>query len=440
MKPPLSESYRDSEKCTSMTKITALFILLILPSVLRSQHNILVLKAAQMLDVSNGSIIKNPVLLIENGIIKEINQKTIPDSIEVIDLGDAMLLPGLIDTHTHLTRDVTSVGFRVNPNSLGAGALYALIGAKNARLTLQAGFTTVRDLGSMELSDIALSKAIDAGFVEGPQIIPAGYAISITGGHTDASGFGAGSTLIGVEKGAADGASELLKAVRFQIKHGAKVIKIAATAGVFSNEKTNAAQQFTYEEMKIVVEEAKRHGLKVAAHAHGTAGIIAASNAGVSSIEHASILTDEAINVIKKNKTYIVPTAYIVDGMNLNVVPQTIRDKATTLFPKMKESHRKAIAAGVKIAFGTDAAVIPHGQNGKEFSSLVDLGMTNLAAIQAATVNAADLLDTKDRGKLAIGFRADIIAVKGNPLHDVSVLQNVVFVMKLGKVHKNISK
>jgi imidazolonepropionase-like amidohydrolase len=242
----------------------------------------------------------------------------------------------------------------------------------------------------------------------------------------------------GYKHGIADGVDEVIKAVRYQIKHGAKVIKVVATAGILSLEGTAGAQQYSMEELYAVVKEASRHGVKVAAHAHGTEGIIAASNAGVASIEHASILTDEAINILVKNKTYIVPTAYLNEPHDVSFLPLAMQKKANEMMPKARESHTKAIKAGVKFAFGTDAGLpkeIAHGENAKEFSALVSLGMTPLDAIRTATINAADLLGTPDRGEIKKGMNADLIAVDGNPLRDIRLLESVSFVMKGGIVH-----
>jgi imidazolonepropionase-like amidohydrolase len=307
---------------------------------------------------------------------------------------------------------------------------------RNARRTLMAGFTTVRDVGAPGFADVSLMRAIDQGFVDGPHIVPAGHAIGITGGHCDVTGYAPGVDELGPENGVADGADQVLKAVRYQIKHGAKVIKICATAGVLSVEGPVGAQQLSEEEMRAAVEEAARHGLKVAAHAHGTEGIIAAVRAGVASIEHGSILNDEAVRLMKERGTFLVPTAYLLDGVDMNVLPPPIRAKAASVIPLAKESNRLAIRSGVRIAFGTDAAVYPHGETAKELATLVERGMAAADAIRTATINAAELLGVKDRGRIAAGLLADIIAVPGDPLADVRVFQDVRFVMKDGKVHK----
>ncbi len=312
----------------------------------------------------------------------------------------------------------------------------ALRGARNARLTIEAGFTTVRDLGASGFSDVALKRAIEAGLVPGPRIIPAGHSLSITGGHCDATGYAPGVIETSIEDGIADGPWEVVAAARYQIKHGAQVIKICATAGVLSFEGPVGAQQFTLEEMRAVVEEAERHGLRVAAHAHGSEGILAAVRAGVHSIEHGSVMTDEILTEMKARGTYLVPTQYLADVIDLESLPAPIRAKAEYVLPLAKESFRQAVAAGVNIAFGTDAAVYPHGDNAREFAVYVQRGMSPLEAIRSATLYTADLLGIDDRGRVAEGLLADLIAVEGNPLEDITVMERVVFVMVGGEIVK----
>jgi imidazolonepropionase-like amidohydrolase len=387
-----------------------------------------------MLDVRSGQIIQDVYILVKDDRISDIGGKDIARNVKVIELGDMTLLPGLIDMHTHLTLDLVGDWY-IRPVKETAADL-ALRGARNARKTLLAGYTTVRDIDSTYFTDIALMHATENNFIDGPRIIPVGHAITITGGHGDFSGFVPGILEREPEFGVADGREEVLRAVRYQIKHGAKWIKFYATAGVYSFEGPVGAQQYSEEEMKVIVEEAARHGLKVAAHGHGTEGIIAAIKAGVHSIEHGSMLNDEAIRLMKKHGTYLVPTTYLLDAIDFDALPLQTSKKAKFIKKFARESHRKAIAAGVKIAYGTDACVFPHGDNGKEFAVLVQLGMAPIEAIRTATLNATDLLGVDDRGIIEKGRLADMIAVRGNPLENVSVLEEVQFVMKDGKVYK----
>jgi imidazolonepropionase-like amidohydrolase len=392
------------------------------------------LRAARLLDVEAGRIVENATVLIEGERIAAVNPAQLPAGVQVIELGDRTLLPGLIDCHTHLNSDLE--GEWVRREVLETAAHAALRGAKNARLTLFAGFTTVRDVGAGGFADVALMEAIDAGWVLGPRMFPAGHAIGITGGHADTTGYVPGVLERGPESGIADGVDEVVAAVRYQIKHGAKVIKTCATAGVLSFEGPVGAQQYSEEELAALVTEAHRHGLEVAAHAHGNAGIKAAVRAGVDSIEHGSELDDEAVALMKQHGTYLVPTDYLTESIDLASLPPPIRAKAEAILPRAQASHAKAIAAGVKIAYGTDSGVYPHGLNAKEFETLLHRGMKPLDAIRSATVNACDLLGVTDRGTIAPGKLADLIAVPGNPLADVTVLQRAEFVMKGGAIVK----
>jgi imidazolonepropionase-like amidohydrolase len=394
---------------------------------------VIVLRAARMLDVRTGRIVSPAVVVIEKDRIKSVNPATVPAG-TVIDLGDVTLLPGFIDMHTHLSSDLEGNWlYRSVTDSAGDNALR---GARNARKTLMAGFTTVRDLGSASFVDVALMRAIDQDFVPGPRMFPAGHSIGITGGHCDTTGYAPGVLDRGPETGVADGPEAALRAVRYQIKHGAKVIKVCATAGVLSLEGPVGAQQLSEIELRTIVEEAARHGLKVAAHAHGTEGIIAAVRAGVASIEHGSILNDEAIKLMKERGTYLVPTSYLAQAIRLDALPPPIRAKAEYVLPRARQSLQLAIKSGVKIAFGTDAGVYPHGDNAREFAVLVERGMTPADAIRTATVNATDLLGVSDRGKIAPGLLADLVAVSGNPLENIRMLEDVRFVMKGGQIYK----
>jgi imidazolonepropionase-like amidohydrolase len=390
-----------------------------------------VIRAARMLDVRTGEIIAPAVVEIQDGQITSVNR---PGAVVTDDLGDVTLLPGLMDLHTHLTGSLEADSFMRPVRETAADE--ALRGAANARTTLLAGFTTVRNLGSGGFSGVALARGVQGGYVTGPDIIDAGHSLGVTGGHCDQTGWSPGILEMGPEQGVADGPDEVLKAVRYQIKHGAKVIKTCATAGVLSFEEAVGAQQYSEEELVVMVEEAARHGMKVAAHAHGSEGILAAVKAGVASIEHGSIMTDEIFDEMKARGTYLVPTTYLADAIPLDNLPPPIREKAEYVLPIMRESLRRAIEAGVAIAFGTDAAVYPHGDNGKEFAVLVQLGMSPLEAIRTATVHAADLLGVSDRGAIEAGLKGDIIAVAGNPLHDITTLERVQFVMKDGRIYK----
>ena len=415
--------------------LTVFSLCVLLAPTAAAAQEVTVLKAARMLDVESGKIIANAVIVVEGERIKAVNPASVPRNAETIDLGDVTLLPGFMDMHTHLTGQLDKDSFNraVRENSTDA----ALKGVKFSRITLLAGFTTVRNVGAGGFAAIALHKAIERGDIIGPRIISAGHSLGITGGHCDVTGYIPGVLEGDYRQGIADGADEVLKAVRYQIKHGARVIKTCATAGVLSFEGPVGAQQYSYEELKAMVDEAARHGIKVAAHAHGTEGIIAAVKAGVASIEHGSILNDEAIRLMKERGTYLVPTTYLADRIDFSILPPKIRAKGEYVLPLAKASLEKAIREGVKIAFGTDAAVYPHGENAHEFAALVDRGMSPLEALRTSSLNAADLLGVDDRGVLAAGKLADIVAVAGNPLEDIRATENVRFVMKGGKVFKN---
>ena len=415
-------------------RLRILSCVLLLAVVATASAQPLVIRADRMLDVERGEIVRPAVVVVEEGRIQRVNPAQTPAGAETVDLGDMTLLPGLMDMHTHLMLDLTpNMQLRMVTETTPE---WTIRGVVNARTTLMAGFTTVRDVGSGDFVDVALSKASNAGRIEAPRIVPVGHALSTTGGHGDAGGFIPGLVESTPEQGVADGEDEVVRAVRYQIKHGAKFIKVSATAGVLSFEEAVGAQQYSDAELQAIVEEASRHGVKVAAHAHGTEGIIAAVKAGVASIEHGSMLSDEAIALMKERGTYLVPTTYLVDGINLAMLPPPIRAKGERVIPLAKESLRRAVAAGVRIAFGTDAGVYPHGDNAKEFAALVDRGMTPLEALRSATVHAAGLLGVEDRGRLAPGLLADLVAVPGNPLDDIRVMEDVRFVMKGGVVYK----
>jgi imidazolonepropionase-like amidohydrolase len=398
--------------------------------------------AGKVLDVRTGNYLADQIIWIEGDRIKAIGKAPeisgqIPAGAKVIDLSNATVLPGLIDCHTHLT---------YTPYMSGPAGLHisyprqALIGAHNARLTLEAGFTTVRNVGANGYSDIALRDSIRSGEVPGPRILASGPALSITGGHGDENFLAPQFNFS--NDGVANGVDGVTTKVRENIKFGADVIKFMATGGVLSEGDNPALEQYSPEEMKAIVDTAHGLGRKVAAHAHGALGIKNAVLAGVDSIEHGSYMTEEDIQLMKQHGTYLVPTLYLGDWLmenlsTLGLTPNMI-EKAKIVLPIARQNIGAAFKAGVKVAFGTDAAVYPHGLNAREFAVMVKLGLSPLQSIQAATVNAADLLGWTDRvGTLEPGKFADVIAVDGDPLADVRALETVRFVMKGGEVIKN---
>jgi imidazolonepropionase-like amidohydrolase len=399
-----------------------------------------VVHPGRVLNVRTGELRTNQAIVIEGEKIVQIapssEVKTVAGD-TVIDLPDATLLPGLIDMHTHLTFDLASLGYQGLSISTAREALH---GARNARRTLDAGFTTVRNVGAKDYADIALRDAINDGDVIGPRMVASGPALGITGGHCDENLLPPVFHLQG--DGVADGVEAVQHKVREVIKYGADVIKICATGGVLSKGDDPNASQFTLEEMKAIVADAHRLGRKVAAHAHGAEGVRWASEAGVDSIEHGHLMDDAAVATLKKNGTYLVPTLFLGEYMEKNMehsdMPEYSKQKMRDVAAAMQKNVKKAFDAGVKIAFGTDAAVYPHGLNAGEFHVYVKLGMTPLAAIQTATINAADLLGPKFQvGMLEPGKFADMIAVDGDPTKDVTILEHVKFVMKAGTVYKN---
>jgi imidazolonepropionase-like amidohydrolase len=418
--------------------LIALFVLAV-QLVAQQAPKHVVVHAGHLLDVKTGKLLSDQTVVIEDGKIARVGSsaeiKASADAM-LIDLSNATVLPGLIDAHTHLTSD-PSFGYEELGISIPRETL---IGAKNARVTLQAGFTTVRNVGASGYTDVALRDAINAGDVPGPRMLVSGPPLSITGGHCD-------NNLLPFEyhatsDGVADGIAAVQQKVRQNIKYGSDLIKVCATGGVLSKGDDPQASQFTLEEMKAIVADAHRLGRKVAAHAHGAQGILWASQAGVDSIEHGSYIDDAGIAEMKKNGTYLVPTLYLGDWFLANAeknhVPDFYLVKAKAVMPVARQNIAYAFASGVKVAFGTDAAVYPHGLNAHEFAVMVKLGLTPLQAIQAATVNAADLLGWSGKvGSLEPGTWADIVAVEGDPLKDVTTLERVKFVMKGGEVVRN---
>jgi len=396
------------------------------------------IRAGHVIDVHTGNEIADQTIIVTGDSITAIAPTASTpkqNGDKEIDLRSMTVLPGLIDVHTHLTMDTNFDPYHELSTSV---AKSALIGARNAKVTLEAGFTTVRNVGADGYADVDLRDAINEGLVEGPHMQVSGPALGITGGHCD-------DNLLPFEfhqtaDGVADGVEAVQHKVREVIKYGADVIKVCATGGVLSKGDDPQASQYTLEELKAIVADAHRLGRKVAAHAHGSQGILWATEAGIDSIEHGSYMNDEDIAAMKQHGNYFVPTAYLIDWMQEHGnLPAFYKQKMTDVSAVEKTNAKKAIAAGVKVALGTDAAVYPHGLNAHELDVYVNqFGMTPLAALQTATLNAADLLNWTNRvGSLEPGKWADIIAVNSDPLKDIRLLQNVQFVMKSGVVYKN---
>jgi imidazolonepropionase-like amidohydrolase len=405
-----------------------------------------IIKAGKLIDTVNGKVLTNQMILVENEMVKSVGTNLpIPAGAKVIDLSNATVLPGLIDTHVHLTGDPSSGGNyyeEIFRKSFVDGAITCHIYAKR---TLDAGFTSVRNVGAEGFVDVALKNAINDGKIPGPRMQVATYYIGSTGSHGDLNGFSPwlSSRMPDEMSGVADGPDALRKKVRYLIKYGADVIKFGASAGVLSEEASVGAPQFTQEEMNAIVDEAKLHGLKTCAHAHGTEAIKMAIKAGVASIEHGSLIDDEGIKMMKERGTYlsadIYNDDYILAEYSKLGYPDKIINKEKLVGKLQRENFQKAVTAGVKATYGTDAGVYPHGWNGKQFFYMVKYGLTPMQAIQAATVNGADLLGWSDKvGSISAGKYADIIAVTNNPLQDVKALENVEFVMKGGTVYKNL--
>lgn len=402
------------------------------------------LRSAHMVDVDKGEVLSPGDLLIEGDRIAELHPRSVPPDAIEIDLGDLTLLPGLMDMEVNLLMggpDHRSPLVPVQDDP----AVKTLRAVANARRTLRAGFTTVRNLGLFVqtggiLLDVALARATDLGWIDGPRIVPAGHAITPTGGHLDPTMFQRFAPHVlplTVEEGIADGVAEVRKAVRYQIKHGARVIKVCASGGVMSHTGPAGAQQYSDEELRAIADEAHRAGLKVAAHAHGDDGIRAAVEAGFDCIEHGSLMSDATLDLLVERGTFLVATTYLADGMDTSGADPALQAKAAEVFPRARATISRAIERGARIACGTDAPAIPHGRNARELIALVDRGMTPLQAIRAATTVSAELIDADDRGRLAPGLLADVIAVPGDPLADITVTEQVRFVMKDGQVHRH---
>ncbi len=418
----------------------ALLALAVLGAPLTARAEIVAVTAARLIDVQSGKVISQPVVLIEDERIKAVGHVgglAVPPDARQIDLPGMTLLPGLIDMHVHLTGEPTIGGFN---GLLYTDSFWTVIGVRNAATTLKAGFTSVRNVGSENFDDVALRQGIDGHFIVGPRIVTATYAIGATGGHCDQTYFP--PSMNQTSPAVADSPDDLRKKVRWLHKYGAEIIKICATGGVFDHGDRPGAQQLNYDEIKAIVDEAHMEGLRVAAHAHGTSGIKDAIRAGVDTIEHSSLIDDEGIRLAKEKGAFLSMDIYNTDytqaeGKKNGVLEESLK-KDRDLGTLQRENFRKAVKAGVKMVFGTDAGVYPHGDNAKQFAVMVRYGMTPLQAVQAATVNAAAALDReKDVGIVTAGRFADLIAVMGDPLTDVTTLEHVTFVMKGGEVVKN---
>jgi imidazolonepropionase-like amidohydrolase len=406
-----------------------------------AQADTVVVTADRMLDVATGHMVEHPQITITDGRISAVGAQgaSVPAGARHVDLPGLTLLPGLIDMHVHLTSDPTISGYR---GLEFTDNFWTVVGVANAKRTLEAGFTTVRNVGSANYDDVALKQAIEHGYIPGPRIVPATYAIGATGGHCDSTEFPPSITTH--EPAVADGPEAIRATVRKLRKYGAEVIKFCGTGGVLSKTDSVGAQQLDLGEMTALVNEAHMLGLKVAVHAHGTAGIKDAIRAGVDTIEHASLADAEAISLAKQRGTYFDMDIYnddyiLAEGAKNGVFAESL-EKERMIGRKQRETFKAATQAGVKMLFGTDAGVYPHGTNAKQFVTMVTWGMTPLQAIQAATITAGEALGRPgDVGTIAVGRYGDLIAVPGDPLKDVTVLQSIAVVIKGGEVVKQVA-
>jgi len=406
-----------------------------------------VLKAARLFDGKSNALVKPGMVVVTDGKVVAVGTSAaIPTGAETIDLGNATLLPGFIDAHTHLTMNYIEDYAKAELDNLQKPIPeMALDASVNARVTLMAGITTVRDVGSQDYLDAGLRNAINRGVVTGPRMLVAVHAIGATGGHCDETGYRAGvfGKETGPEEGVINGADQARQAVRLAHKYGATIIKTCATGGVLSLADAVDTPQLTQEELNAIVDEAHALKLKTAAHAHGAEGAKRAIRAGIDSIEHGSFLDDEALNLMKQRGTYYVPTLMAAQGLSEQIakgvaIPPPILVKANAAIAAIHQTFQKALGMGIKIGLGTDAAVYPHGRNPEEFHQMVDLGMKPIDALKAGTSADADLLGLADKiGTLEAGKLADVVAVPGDPLENIRATEHVFFVMKDGVIYKN---
>jgi len=432
-----------------MRTCSRFFVLFVFTVAAHAADQTIALKAARLFDGKSNTLVQNGVVIVQGDKIVDVGANlAAPEGAQVIDLGDATLSPGFMDAHTHITLDYTDFNKRrMEELSLNV-AEQTLRATTYARATVEAGFTTVRDVGSRfvasrEFVDVALRNAINQGLIVGPRMLVATHGIGATGGHFDpTSGFR--DLLFGAEPdytdGIADGPDEIRKAVRFEVKNGADVIKAAVSGGVFSLADEVDTPQFTPAEMAALIDESHRLRKKVAVHCHGDAAARDAIAAGVDSIEHGSFMKPDTLRLLKSKGTYLTPTLMAVEFImgKIDSYPPAIQAKARAAAAARSDMFRNAVKMGVKISFGTDAAVFPHGQNAKEFKLMVDLGMTPVDALKSATSVDADLFGIAQKtGTLEKGKLADIVAMPGDPTTDITATERVFFVMKDGKIIRN---
>ena len=417
-----------------MKKVLLFFIFLLFIQVDANSKSLLI-KPKQILDVRSGMLV-NADILIESGVIVKVS-KDIPvmSHYEIIDLQDMTILPGLMDAHVHLTGNTDLKGHEGISESSYLATIY---GVKNAKQTLMAGFTTVRNVGASNYSDVALRDGIDQKAILGPTLLVSGPPLGITGGHCD-------SNILPAEyeykaQGVADGPWEVRRKVRENKKYGADLIKYCATGGVMSKGTNVNNRQYTLDEMKAIVDEAHTLGMKVAAHAHGLEGIRMAIEAGVDSVEHSSLIDQETINLAIAKGVFLAMDIYVSDYIlgegAKNGIPEYSLNKERIVGKRQRENFKMAVESGAKMVFGTDAGIFPHGKNAKQFKYMVEWGMKPIEAIQASTINTAELFGKTNIGEIKETFDADLIGVKGNPLKDITLLENVGFIMKEGQVIK----